>query len=726
MGNHVNLLLGFHSHQPVGNFDHVFEENYRKAYWPFLEKLERHPQIRVSLHYTGILYQWLNAHHPELNDLLRVMVRRGQIEMMTGGYYEPILSVIPDEDKQGQLRKLTDYIKECTGYEATGSWLAERVWEPHLASHFAKAGIRYTITDDSHFRSAGLQENETWGYYLTEDSGKTLAIFPINERMRYLIPFEPIQKTIELLKEVAAQGGTPTVIMADDGEKFGGWPGTFEHCYQKGWVEDFFKVLEDNLDWVRLMTFNECLNTVKPLGRIYLPTASYAEMMEWAMPTPAILKYENFVNYLKAQNQYEMNKPYVRGGFWRNFLAKYPESNNIHKKMLRVSHKVNQLIRDAKALGLSPEFIKKMKDYLYAGQTNCGYWHGIFGGLYLNYLRSALYRNLLNAENMVDKAVHGDAPWIEIEETDFDNDGEKEILISAKKMNCYFRPGTGGALFEEDIKPIPFNLLDTLSRKPESYHEKLRQGHVVVGDIPVKDDGAVSIHDMVRAKEPGLEKHLHYDSHLRHTYIDHFFAPSTTLEEFRNNQYKEIGDFTIHPYSSRYRQEDGMAIVEMVRTGALYPDTIPAQFTVKKTFTMEADDFKTVMAYQLTNQSSSTLRFCFGVEFNLAMLAGYAEDRYYHAPGTGIEIKPRNLASVGELQHLTEIGAKDQWTGIDYRIQFPVPAKVWRFPIETVSLSEAGFEKVYQSSVILPHWEIELKPETSWKITFIRNILLSA
>ncbi len=725
MGTHVNLLLGFHSHQPVGNFDHVFEENYKKAYLPFLELLERHPKIRVALHYTGILYQWLNEHHPEINKILRTLVERGQIEMMTGGYYEPILSVIPDEDKQGQIHKLTEYIRESTGYDATGSWLAERVWEPHLASHFAQAGIRYTITDDSHFRSAGLQESETWGYYLTEDSGKTLAIFPISERMRYLIPFDPVNKTVDFLREVLAKGGSPLIVMADDGEKFGGWPGTFEHCYKKGWVEDFFKALEDNLDWIKLMTFNECLNTVKPLGRIYLPTASYSEMMEWALPTPAILKYERFVESLQSQNQYEENKPFVRGGFWRNFLAKYPESNNIHKKMLRVSRKVNHILQNPKPYNLPTEYLLKMKDHLYAGQTNCGYWHGIFGGLYLNYLRSALYQNLISAENMADRAVHGDKPWMEIEELDFDNDGEKEILISTPKMNCYFRPASGGALFEEDIREISFNLLDTLSRKPEAYHEKLRHGHVIVGDAPVQEDSAVSIHDMVRAKEPGLENHLFYDRHPRYSYIDHFFDPATSIENFKNGQYKETGDFTLQPYSSQYRQENGMAIIDMIRTGVLYPDSMPSPFTVKKTFSMDSKSLKTIMAYQLINQSPVSLKFCFGIEINLALLAGYADDRYYYSPGSDIKITPNNLASMGELPQLTEIGAKDHWLGLDCRLMFPIPANVWRFPIETVSLSEAGFEKVYQSSVLLPHWEIELHPGASWEITLLKDIILN-
>ena len=147
----VNLLFGIHNHQPVGNFDFVFEDAYNKSYLPFLEVLDQFPDMKIGLHFSGILLDWVGEHHPELITLVSKMVRRGQIEMMTGGHYEPILSIIPENDRIGQINKLSAEVKKLFDYDPVGMWLAERVWEPTLPSSLEKAGGRYTIADDTHF-----------------------------------------------------------------------------------------------------------------------------------------------------------------------------------------------------------------------------------------------------------------------------------------------------------------------------------------------------------------------------------------------------------------------------------------------------------------------------------------------------------------------------------------------------------------------------------------------
>lgn len=62
--NKIYLSLAIHNHQPVGNFDFVFEEAYTKAYEPMIALLEKHPGVRLALHYSGPLRDWLKAHQP--------------------------------------------------------------------------------------------------------------------------------------------------------------------------------------------------------------------------------------------------------------------------------------------------------------------------------------------------------------------------------------------------------------------------------------------------------------------------------------------------------------------------------------------------------------------------------------------------------------------------------------------------------------------------------------
>jgi alpha-amylase/alpha-mannosidase (GH57 family) len=160
----IRFLFGIHNHQPVGNFDHVFEEAFQKAYLPFLQLLDKHPRIRISLHNSGCLWEWLEGHHPEYFHLIQILVDRGQVELLSGPFYEAILPAIPEIDRQGQIGMLSDYLEKQFGKRPRGAWLPERVWEPELARTFAEAGIEYTLTDDWHFRAVGFEEKDLDGY----------------------------------------------------------------------------------------------------------------------------------------------------------------------------------------------------------------------------------------------------------------------------------------------------------------------------------------------------------------------------------------------------------------------------------------------------------------------------------------------------------------------------------------------------------------------------------
>lgn len=95
MTNPIRLSLVFHNHQPIGNFEGVFEAAYQDSYAPFLEVLREYPDIKVVIHNSGSLLEWLVTAHPEYIDGLRELAQRGQIEILGGPFYEPILACIP-------------------------------------------------------------------------------------------------------------------------------------------------------------------------------------------------------------------------------------------------------------------------------------------------------------------------------------------------------------------------------------------------------------------------------------------------------------------------------------------------------------------------------------------------------------------------------------------------------------------------------------------------------
>ena len=172
--------------------------------------------------------------------------------------------MIPPRDRVGQIRSYAEWLSDRFATPVNGMWIPERVWEQSLTSDLAEAGVKYTLLDDFHFKNAGLHEDELHGYYITEDDGQLLSVFPGSERLRYTIPFHEPQETIDYLRPIAEQQPGAVVVFGDDGEKFGVWPGTKEHVYEHGWLRRFFDALVENRSWLSVVTPTEALDQVPP------------------------------------------------------------------------------------------------------------------------------------------------------------------------------------------------------------------------------------------------------------------------------------------------------------------------------------------------------------------------------------------------------------------------------------------------------------------------------
>jgi hypothetical protein len=687
----VTLVLGLHNHQPVGNFEHIFEEAYAKAYLPFMEVLDAFPRIPFVLHNSGVLWNWLVDRHPEYMKLVRSMSERGQIEIMSGGYYEPILSVIPERDRQGQLRMMKDFLIERFDQEPRGCWLTERIWEPHLPLTLARAGLDYVIVDDAHFKSTGFSTEGMRGFFLSEEDGSYIRIFPIDKKLRYLIPFEEPEQTISYLRSVAEEPcgeERRIVVLADDGEKFGLWPGTHKRCYEEGWLKRMCGLFVECEDWLELSTFSGVIDANRPIGIVYLPTASYSEMMEWALPLEAGERYDRAVDLLAEEGSFQEPKEMIRGGFWRNFLVKYEESNWMHKRMIAVSE----------ALGEAGNESGKAVDHLYQAQCNCAYWHGLFGGLYLPHLRSAVFTHLIEAEKEADAAA---GRTLVHEVRDVDGDGVEELIVSGRHMKAFFKT-RGGSLRELDLLSPAFNVTDTLTRRREIYHEKIAGFGNPSGG---RSDGAVSIHDITAAKENGLERFLRYDDRNRESLLDHFIGAETTLDAFAASDCRELGDFLRSLYRLDVRGSGESPLFVFERRGGV-DSGAGRKITVdlEKRIAMSRSAPRIDIDYTLRPVNGS-IDCRFAVESVFSLLAGDAPDRYFEFPGRSIE--DRRLASMGEEQDIESLSLVDEWLGIEIGMEFEPAALVWRFPIETVSNSESGFERVYQGSAVAAVWPLQ-------------------
>jgi alpha-amylase/alpha-mannosidase (GH57 family) len=477
----VGFVFGLHLHQPVGNFESVFRSHTEDVYLPFLDRLAERGLLPLTLHVSGPLLEWLERDGHRFLDRIGDLVSAGQLEILLSGFYEPVLPALSRAERVEQIRWMKEWVEGRFGAESTGLWLTERVWEPDLVVDLAEAGVRYAFVDDRHFLVAGHPPHRLHRPHTTESGGRSMALLPIDERLRYLVPFRPVQELERYFRELRAEGH-PLAILADDGEKFGGWPGTAEWVWRSGWLESFLDVMTHLVDEgvVRMMRGTDAVEGVPAEGPSYLPSSSYREMEAWSLPASAAVQLEELEGTLRRVGAPEDASRFVRGGHWRNFMSIYAESERMHRK-------ASMLAELAERRGASEPVRRAL------GRARCNdvYWHGVFGGLYLRHLRESVWANLAEAERLL--RIGQD---ITLEVLDTGGDEATDLWVHAAAFSAMVCLHRGGAVTELTHFALRRNLADVLTRRWESYHRAVSAtGRDAVGPSHGDDDGGMpSIH----------------------------------------------------------------------------------------------------------------------------------------------------------------------------------------------------------------------------------------
>jgi hypothetical protein len=557
MTAHVHLGLVFHQHQPVGNYGFVFDDLYQKSYDPLLGALERHPGVKAGMHTSGPLLDWLVAHKPEYLQRLQALVDRGQVEIIGGGYYEPILPAISEADRIGQLSKMRTELRNLHGTQPTGAWIAERVWEPDLPRAIATAGYDWTIVDDVHFEAAGFDAGDLRGWYLTESDGQAVGVFASSTQLRYLIPWGTVDQCVDFLRAHGDRYPGSLIAMGDDGEKFGGWPTTYAHCWEQGWVDAFFARLEQESHWIETVHLGDWRREHEPVSLAYLPATSYMEMGEWSLPPGAQHDLEAAKKILREAHREDLVR-FMRGGHWRNFFVRYPEVNLLHQRLLILSQEAHAR-QDARAL-----------DHIWQAECNCPFWHGVFGGVYLEHIRHANFGHLSAADAVL---YPGPQPP---DVRDWDMDGKDEICLRSADHALVIDPADGGAIEHWDLRQHDWHLTHAVARRPEAYHDGLDAA---------SDDQVRSIHDHVRAKDPTVLDHVGiYDRAMRLAAQDTLHAGAAGREDYRRGRG--------HALSLRPGGSDPAAsavVLALEGHGICYDKTLDLDDGVTVAYRLEAD-----------------------------------------------------------------------------------------------------------------------------------------
>ncbi len=719
----IFLPIVFHFHQPVDQFSFIYDDVYKKSYEPLIENIFQFSDIKVTLHFSGNLLEWLLDNKPEFIEKLKIMAKRGQIEIIGGGYYEPIFAIIPYRDKIAQIKKLSELIKNEFDLEVKGAWLSERVWEPDYPSFLSDVGLKYVIVDDNHFRSTGITEEDTLYSYITEDEGKTLRVFSINEELRYLTPWKPTYYSIDYLRNLADDDGDRIALLISDAEKMGVWGTTHQICYVEGkghedgdegkpFIPAFLEQVRDN-KWIKSITLSEYIEKFPAKGLIYLPTASYDKMEEWVLPTQIRKNFKRIRKSLKDDDDKKETYQFLKGGFWRYFLIKYPESNNMHKKMLHVRNKLiyteeNLLkVEDENLVSTILKKINEAWEEIYKAQCNDCYWHGVFGGVYLQFLRFSVYTHLINAEKIIDEINTLINPnsksYINITPIDFTKNSRTEYMIESDIFNIYINPNDGGTIFELDYKPKSYNLLNTLTRWPEAYHESKK----------------------LETKEVLVDRFRRSMLRLR------FLHKDVSLEQLQADKYYEFADFIDQNFNITSSEKEGkIAILEMEGLGSVKDTDTNERNPVRitKDIYVEENEIEVILRanFEVIPEKEEILKRILA-NLNLAIdipIFFNGDTNKFRWESNQVDYKEEK----GEdfLEPFQYVGShfKAHDEPYDLHFEFDISdetdsIKISKFPIIAYAYTDEGYKEIYQGINVIPlfkldkNLEIHLRLKTS-------------
>ena len=211
--------------------------------------------------------------------------------------------------------------------------------------------------------------------------------------------------------------------------------------------------------------------------------------------------------------------------------------------MLRASEQLAQVA--AKRFGPTRRGkLNRARTQVLRAQCNDAYWHGVFGGLYAPHLRTEPWRELVRAETLTHEVSSRDPAKIGVEQLDYDADGYDEFYVTSRRLAALIRPADGGTVAALDFRPNGVTLINSMQRRPESYHQRLREA------AQTADDGRVaSIHDQVRSKEAGLERFLQYDRWPRNSFRLLLFPADKKFTDYQLLQLDENPDLAGGAYA---------------------------------------------------------------------------------------------------------------------------------------------------------------------------------
>jgi hypothetical protein len=437
----AEIVFGTFNSLPKGNSNEYMEDVYQNAFKPFLTAVYNYPAIRTVLYYSGSVLEWIESAHPEFLMLLNDMIKRRQVELLGGGFHDPVYSLLPAQDRIGQIEAFTTYIRKRFGKRSRGAWYYEGLWESFYPSMLSNAGMEYTFVNSTMLKTENPSVNDYHRLFISEDQGKTVYLFPMDQNLvRKFGEGSPEEFFIQIQKIVEKSTTMPLIVIMLDGLSLGHWGNSHQRIYFEGWIDELLQILYDN---------RKVYTPILP-GR-FVRTHQKAELAYMSSSTPG-----QFLGVPKFILQ-DMNKNKRQVSIFRQYLNYFPVARKMYGKMHHVHDLINQLKRDSSRK-------KSARQELWKAQHGGLFHQEKTNGIYDNNLRKNVFRNLIEAEKTSRERGLFKQAFIQ---ADIDLDGEPELLFQGLEVNAYIS-NTGAKVFELDYLPRSWNYQDIIAPDEEN------------------------------------------------------------------------------------------------------------------------------------------------------------------------------------------------------------------------------------------------------------------
>lgn len=652
----VKLIIGTVNSSSLLIGEKKLEEIYERSYKPFLRHVHG-KNLPITMYYSGELLSWLLDKHDGIQMLFNDIYKSRKIEILGGGYYSPLFSLIPRKDRVSQIELMTTEIRKRFGKRTRGMWITEKVWEPSMPMTMNYSGMEFTFLDEEFFEDAGLFNGELYQPCMTEDQGKKVVIFPISNRLISQFFLISPEEMLEQIIECGSDKEERVITLLLNGEDL-----DFTDGKLQARLDLFFELINQNKKKIDVVLPGKLVREYGQMKKVYFGCVSPGDIGRWSGP---VFRERVSNDDAPAKGFTTLSNPVNTQSFFRHFLAKYPESNLLYSRMIDIHMQISQVRGDKQR--------KKTAELeLYKSQNHSAFWHGGGSpGIYSAENRRLAYAALIEAEKVTRERSGFRASIVK---DDFDMDGLDEIIYRGLSLNAHIHC-KGGTIFEIDYFRTPHNYLGTMARHKEWYHE---------------DDVT--------------------DLYTRSSFIDHFFRQDEKIENFRDMTYRENGDFISEVYDvekfNKERKE-----VTLFRNGSIITKKNKFFVQLRKKYSFKRNTI--IIEYELLNKSETGLTTTFGSEINLAFSSPIGPVINISTKVEEKEIKQKDEKFT--QKGINELQIHDKARKANIVLETDTPCDIWSFPINTKTGTGKVVEELYQANCFVPIWNLSLPPGKSWK-----------